>query len=109
VSVIILQNKYTSCSRGSAFSKYFKIEVYKWSSSEFAEEYALVYTSLDDASKTTSLRFSVNADMVLCRVADNMCAKITQHNFMARSLLYETATEIASSGKLWLLNMVAKS
>jgi len=50
-----------------------KIELYKWSSSEFPQEYALVYTSLDDGSRTSTLRLSVNTDMVLCRLADDMC------------------------------------
>nr|XP_007146625.1 hypothetical protein PHAVU_006G056000g [Phaseolus vulgaris]ESW18619.1 hypothetical protein PHAVU_006G056000g [Phaseolus vulgaris] len=58
---------------GSAYSKHVGIELYKWSTSEFPQEYALVYTSLDDTSRTTTLRFSVNTDMVLCGVADHMC------------------------------------
>jgi len=95
---------------GNPYSKYVKIDLYKWSSSEFPQEYALVYTSLDDPSRTTTLRFSVNTDMVLCGVADHMCKDHPARNFMRRSLLYETtATEIAISGKWWLLNMVAIS
>ncbi|KAK7333372.1 hypothetical protein VNO80_30140 [Phaseolus coccineus] len=58
---------------GNTFYKYVKIELYKWSSSEFPQEYALVYTSLDDASRISTLRLSVNTDMVLCRHADDMC------------------------------------
>ncbi|WVY93899.1 hypothetical protein V8G54_032987 [Vigna mungo] len=58
---------------GKSFNKYVKIELYKWSSSEFPQEYGLVYTSLDDAFKSSTLRLSVNTDMVLCRVAGDMC------------------------------------
>ncbi|CAJ1963918.1 unnamed protein product [Sphenostylis stenocarpa] len=58
---------------GNPFSKYVKIDLYKWSSSDFPQEYALVYTSLEDASKISTLRLSVNTDMVLCRHTDNMC------------------------------------
>jgi len=58
---------------GNSFNKPVKIELYRWSSSEFPEEYALVYTSLDDASRISTLRLSINTDMVLCRHADDMC------------------------------------
>ncbi|RDX65053.1 hypothetical protein CR513_56322, partial [Mucuna pruriens] len=58
---------------GNPFSKYVKVELYKWSSSEFPQEYALIYTSLDDEFRTSTLRVSVNTDVVLCRHADNMC------------------------------------
>ncbi|RDX93469.1 hypothetical protein CR513_24265, partial [Mucuna pruriens] len=48
------------------------VEFYRWSGSEFPEEYALIYTSLDDSSKTSTLRLSVNRDKVLYRLADNL-------------------------------------
>ncbi|QCD78176.1 hypothetical protein DEO72_LG1g1808 [Vigna unguiculata] len=58
---------------GNSFNKYAKIELYKWSSSEFAEEYALVYTSLEDVFRSSTLRLSVDTDMVLCRLVGDMC------------------------------------
>ncbi|KAL9319906.1 hypothetical protein ACSQ67_011745 [Phaseolus vulgaris] len=60
---------------GNTLNKYVMIELYKWSSSEFPQEYALVYTSLHDASRISTLRLSVNTDMVLCRHADDMCKR----------------------------------
>ncbi|KAK7386147.1 hypothetical protein VNO78_26159 [Psophocarpus tetragonolobus] len=58
---------------GNPFTKNVKVELYKWSSKEFTQEYALVYTSLDDASKTSILRISVNKERVLCRIGDYLC------------------------------------
>jgi len=57
----------------SSLNKSVKIELYKWSSSEFAEEYALVYTSVEDVFRSSILRLSVDTDMVLCRLASDMC------------------------------------
>ncbi|RDX93468.1 hypothetical protein CR513_24264, partial [Mucuna pruriens] len=58
---------------GNAFATKIKVELYKWSSSEFPQEYALIYTLLDDESKTSTFRLSVNTDKVLCRLTDNFC------------------------------------
>jgi len=49
------------------------IEVYQWSSAEFPREHAVVYTSVNDKSKFSIFRTSVNPEKVLVRLADSFC------------------------------------
>ncbi|QCD78178.1 hypothetical protein DEO72_LG1g1810 [Vigna unguiculata] len=60
---------------GNSFNKHVDIELSKWSTTEFPQEYVLVYTSLDDPFRTSAFRLSANTDMVLCRLAGDMCKK----------------------------------
>lgn len=50
-----------------------KVELYKWSSAEFPEEYALVYTSRDDDYSTSTFRLSANRHRVVCTLHDSLC------------------------------------
>ncbi|XP_027931136.1 uncharacterized protein LOC114187173 [Vigna unguiculata] len=50
-----------------------KFDRYKYSSSEFPEEHAVIYSSHEIETRTSTLRLSVKRDMVLCRFAHDMC------------------------------------
>jgi len=58
---------------GNIWSLDLEIEVYKWSSAEYAQEYAVVYTCINDKSKFSIFRLSVRAEKVLLRLADCLC------------------------------------
>ncbi|KAK7333595.1 hypothetical protein VNO80_30370 [Phaseolus coccineus] len=49
------------------------MELHKWSSAAFPEEYALVCTSHTDKSKLSIFRLRVNPEMVLLRLAESVC------------------------------------
>ncbi|KAK8468489.1 hypothetical protein PHAVU_006G035600 [Phaseolus vulgaris] len=49
------------------------MELHKWSSAAFPEEYALVCTSPFDKSKRSIFRLRVNPEMVLLRLAESVC------------------------------------
>ena len=50
-----------------------KVDLYKWSSAEFPDEYALIYTSRDDEFSTCTFRLSANRHRVLCTLHDCLC------------------------------------
>ncbi|TKY47021.1 hypothetical protein E2542_SST29075 [Spatholobus suberectus] len=58
---------------GNLFSGFHKVELYKWSSAEFPEEYALTCTSRMDKSMFSVFRLSVKLEKVLLRLADSLC------------------------------------
>ncbi|WVY93898.1 hypothetical protein V8G54_032986 [Vigna mungo] len=58
---------------GNIWSLDLEIELYKWSSAEYPQEYALVYTCVNDKSKFSIFRMSVRAEKVLLRFADSLC------------------------------------
>lgn len=58
---------------GNTYSANLRIELYKWSSVEFPQEHALIYTSLTDKSNFSIFRLSVKPEKVLFRLADSLC------------------------------------
>lgn len=50
-----------------------KIELFKWSSEDFPQERALIYTSHSNASRTCSSRFSWNRQKFIFSLQDYMC------------------------------------
>ncbi|KAG2394760.1 hypothetical protein LR48_Vigan09g098800 [Vigna angularis] len=58
---------------GNIWSVDLEIELYKWSSAEYPQEYAIVYTCVNDKSKFSIFRMSVRAEKVLLRFADRLC------------------------------------
>jgi len=58
---------------GNIWSLDLEIELYKWSSAEYPQEYAVVYTCINDKSKFSIFRLSVRPEKVLLRLADCLC------------------------------------
>ncbi|KAI9100861.1 hypothetical protein K1719_024223 [Acacia pycnantha] len=48
-------------------------ELYRWSSAEFRDEYALIYTSRSNPSLTCFSHYKVNRDKVLFALSDCLC------------------------------------
>lgn len=80
------------------------IDLYKWSSAKFPEKFALIYTSLNDKSKFSIFRLSINPERALLSLADALC-----NDHPVRSLHMEFTAERDNNGSfnLGLVRVVA--